>query len=277
MSFLVIPFRFSSFCSLPAAFLGLSFLLASCEVSHDAIIDSIHPSPSVISASVSPTAVNTDSMNVGPFQLPEDVLTISLLATIKIGHPSPSLVGYALYEDYRSEPLAAGELNDLGLPPDETASDSIYSGRVTFHINRSFIGNLIVELVPKSNSGTVGTAFLQTVQIQRFNNPPTLSQLQAPDTVRTSLMTEFVVSVQANDPDGISDVATVTRQTPAGSLWNLNDSGVNGDLVAGDGIYTETVSLSPPPSPGSYTFVFRALDQSSATSNTIQHTIVVVQ
>ncbi|MEX1138947.1 MAG: choice-of-anchor X domain-containing protein [Bacteroidota bacterium] len=214
-------------------------------------------------------------MNIGPFQLPEDILTIILTASVKVG-ASPSTVGYTLFQDRRLQPLTEGELNNLGVSPDIFASDSIFTGAVTFQINRSFIGNLTLELVPQSSDGIIGTSFLQTIEIQRFNHPPVLSNLQAPDTVRISLQS-FVISVQASDPDGAPDIASVTRQTPSGLILNLNDSGTNGDAVAGDGIYTEVVDLDSSTPLGSYSFVFRALDQSNATSNTILHTIIVLQ
>lgn len=269
MSFPLVLTRFIRLLSLPGAVLGLLLVATSCEVSQDGIIDTIFISPSILSASVSPTAVNTDSMNVGPVRLPEDVLTIKITAAVKINAPTNSRVRYAVFSDRRSFPISEGELANSGV-------DSIFAGEVQFQVQRTFIGNLMLEITAESNPGSFGTSFIQIITIQRLNQPPVLSNLQAPDTVRTSIQQSFIVTVEVNDPDGASDILSVTRQTPSNLVLNLNDQGTNGDAVAGDGIFTETVSLSPPPPPGDYQFQFRALDRSNAASNTINHSVVVI-
>lgn len=263
--------HFSSFSALPTGFLGLSFLLVSCETPQDAIIDSIHQSPAIISASISPTVINTDSMNVGPIRLPEDILTITITASGKFNIPTNSRVRYAISFDQRSAPISEGELSPSGV-----ATDSIFAGEISFQIQRAFIGNLMLELTAESKAGGFGTSFIQTIAIQRQNQAPVISNLQAPDTVRTSIQQSFLITVQANDPDGASDILSVTRQTPSNLVLTLNDAGTNGDAIAGDGIFSETVSLVPPPPPDAYSFQFRALDRSNVASNTINHTVVVI-
>lgn len=272
MSFYSASSRFSSVLWIPFTFLGFSLFLVSCEVSHDAVIDSIHQSPNIISASISPKVINTDSINLGPIRLPEEILTIKIAASVKINTPTYSRIHYAVFFDRRSAPISEGEFSYSG-----ASADSTFTGEVNFQIQRVFIGNLMLELTPESREGNFGTSFIQTVAIQRLNQAPVLSNLQAPDTVRTSLQQSFIITVQANDPDGASDILSVTRQTPSNLVLTLNDAGTNGDAVAGDGIFTETVDLTPPPPPGSYPFQFRALDRSNAASNTINHTVVVIQ
>lgn len=251
-----------------------SFALTGCEIHHNGVIDVLHQPTGILFATVTPTEILTDSIHIGPFQTPEDILTISVQIMIKSGGSYPSLVGYGLFEDLRSTPIATGELNDLGHAPDNSPSDSVFSGMLTFQIGRSFIGDLFLELVPWDSFGSPGTSFVQRIGIKRVNHPPELSNLQAPDTIRTTASSSFLISVRVIDPDGAADVATVTRLTPSGNTFFLNDTGINGDLIAGDGIFTE--SVSPPTVVGSYTFLFRALDLSKATSNTIQHTIIVL-
>lgn len=259
-----------------AIFIGMTFAIASCEAPHDAVIDPIYQPPAIASASVSPAIINTDSMNVGPIRLPEDVLTITLVSSATIDLYTGSVVSYTIFTDRRLDPLAQGVLRNDGAPPDTSPSDSVFAGEVQFQVHRSFVGVLMVELVAQNNKGLTGASFLQSIAIQRLNQAPVLSNLQAPDTVQPSVQQSFVVTVQGADPDGIADIVSVTRQTPANNIFNLNDSGVNGDLVAGDGIFTETVSINPPPPSGSYPFQFKALDRSNVQSNIIFHTVVVI-
>jgi hypothetical protein len=133
-----------------------------------------------------------------------------------------------------------------------------------------------VEFYAEGNGGFFSNTSIQPLQIVRRNRPPVLSDLRAPDTVRTSAQSSFLITVRASDPDGLDDIRTVTRTTPSGLVVQLNDRGVNGDAVAGDGIFTETVSLSPPPAPGVYEFRFQAFDRLNAGSNIIVHSVTVV-
>ncbi|MEX2115516.1 MAG: hypothetical protein WEB37_01415 [Bacteroidota bacterium] len=230
----------------------------------------------MLSASVTPTVVNTDLINIEPIQLPEDILPITLVASAKLTVASDCVVRYAIFSDRRLDPIAEGELNNIGVFPDISPLDSVFTGDVRFQVQRSFVGNLMLELLAQSSQGVTGTSFVQTILIQRLNQPPVLSNLQAPDTVRTSLQQSFLITVQASDPNGAADIVSVSRITSIMNTYFLNDSGLFGDAIAGDGVFTETVGLTPPPNPGLYQFSFRALDQLNARSNVLLHTIVVL-
>ncbi|HEX9615383.1 MAG TPA: choice-of-anchor X domain-containing protein [Bacteroidota bacterium] len=255
----------------------LVFFLGSCEPGGDSVIDYVLPSPVLVSGSVSPTIINTDTINVGPERLPEDVLPLSLVARLNVKHSgNPVTVRFFVYENRPSSPISEGLLYDDGTLPDSTASDSTFSGLVQFQIVRSDIGTISVELVAEAN-GLQSSSLLHTITIERLNQPPVLSKLQAPDTVHTGEETSFVITVNVSDSDGLADIKSVTRRTPSNLVLPLNDSGANGDVAAGDGVFTETVALTPPPPPGPYQFTFQALDRSNASSNLIMHTIIVMQ
>ncbi len=105
---------------------------------------------------------------------------------------------------------------------------------------------------------------------------PIISNLVSPDTVRTGQVSTFIISLLAQDADGLFDIVSVTRTTPSGLVLPLRDDGTNGDTTPGDGIFTETVSVVPPPPPGDYLFRFKARDCAGLESNDLQKTIVIV-
>lgn len=256
------------------------FFLSSCETKDSAVIDSTGVSPFLSSAFIVPATINTDTVNIGTDPKPDDALLLSVKAYAIVGMagslPSQIAVRARLLKETGSSPLTTVELRDDGVGVDSTKSDGTFSGIVRFSIRRSEVGMYRVEFYAEGNGGFFSNTSIQPLQIVRRNRPPVLSDLRAPDTVRTSAQSSFLITVRASDPDGLDDIRTVTRTTPSGLVVQLNDRGVNGDAVAGDGIFTETVSLSPPPAPGVYEFRFQAFDRLNAGSNIIVHSVTVV-
>lgn len=254
---------------------------ASCEKQDSAVIDSIGFVPILSSVVINPSSINTDTINVGPERKPEDNLPLSVktyaILASGAGVKQVKAVNARLLREPGLSAIASVELLDDGSGVDSTKGDGVFSGWINFSIKRSEVGNYRVEVSAEGSGGFTSTAIIQTLQILRLNRPPVLSDLRAPDTVRTSMQTSFLITVRASDPDGLDDIRSVTRTTPSNLVLQLNDSGVNGDAVAGDGIFSELVSLSPPPAPGSYQFRFQAFDRSNAGSNVLLHTITVVQ
>jgi hypothetical protein len=137
------------------------------------------------------------------------------------------------------------------------------------------------------NTNTVAKHFFT------FNNglnypSPVISNLIAPDTVTINpLDTTFIdISVQVHDDAGLGDIAYVFFNSyvpPNGAASHSNpilmfDDGksVHGDSQAGDGIYSQVVSLPPTGVPkGIFRWEFQAQNNSSKLSNTIIHYIVV--
>ncbi|MBI4428369.1 MAG: hypothetical protein HY562_04555, partial [Ignavibacteriales bacterium] len=253
----------------------------SCEKKDSTVIDSGGISPLLTKASLLPSTINTDSVNIGPTRLPEDVLSLTTAAFATASSPlAPKgivKIEYLVKSVQGSSILSSGELFDNGFPPDAVKGDSVYSGTVTFQIVRSTIGILSVEFVSEGTAGFRSNSLFLPLEIVRTNQPPVLSDLIAPDTVRTSTQTSFVITVRALDPDGLADIRSVTRTTDGGTPRPLNDNGVNGDMNPGDGIFTETVSLEPAPPAGEYEFRFQAFDRSNAESNTLTKRITVVR
>jgi hypothetical protein len=55
-----------------------------------------------------------------------------------------------------------------------------------------------------------------------------------------------------------------------------NLSGISGDDIAGDGIYSIIIQLPPNTQKGKYRFEFQAIDKSNASSNILTHYIYVL-
>ena len=254
-------------------------LLLSCEKREDSIVDSTGTAPSLLNAYLVPSSINTDTINIAPLQSPDDLLTLRFQAFARVTHPaglsSVSKVSFSFFDGSTQEAISSGVLTDNGVLPDQKSGDSLFSAAVAFQIPRSKAGNFIIQLSAEDPQSYKSNETLLPLLVYRLNRPPVLSNLQAPDTVHTNAVSSFLITVHASDPDGLADVKTVSRITPSGLVLPLNDSGANGDAVAGDGIYTETVSLNPIPPNGAYDFKFQATDNLNAVSNTLIHRIVI--
>lgn len=263
---------------LPAFSFFLVLVSLACEYTGKDIIDPSGPPPLLLQADLSPASVNTDTINIGPERLPDDLLSIQLRVQAKFAHAAeddrPLLPSFSILRNRRDAPLLTALLADGGMGPDLIAGDSVFTALVTLQIPRSTIGLFYGEVWADDARGSRSNTALLPFTITRLNQPPELSSFQAPDTVHTGTQMSFFVSVKVTDPDGQADIRTVTRTTPSNLVLQLNDSGLNGDAMAGDSVYTETVSLNPPPPPGSYEFRFQARDRSNVGSAIIYHTIV---
>ncbi len=192
----------------------------------------------------------------------------TLLVSASVYTASGGIVGSAF-----SKPFT-----DNGALGDRTAYDGIF----TAIVNRSALlaqntsrFEFLITVSEKGKSGKVSTTVFVS-QNPANGHPPVVSNVTAPDTVNTSEVTAFLITVQASDPEGLSDILSVTRTTPSNTVLLLNDSGTNGDATAGDGVFSELVSVDPAPPEGSYTFTFQATDRLGLKSNSLQKTIVIV-
>ena len=127
----------------------------------------------------------------------------------------------------------------------------------------------------------------------KYNNsqdrkPPVLSNLMMPDTLAIGM--EMVFSVDAVDPNGLSDIMQVFYELyrPDGTqvsnsegitefpLFDDGDTEANGDLVEGDGVYTVKLTFPNGVQTGSWRFEFTAKDRENLASNIIIHFLEVI-
>ncbi len=174
------------------------------------------------------------------------------------------------------------DFSDDGLEGDRLALDKVFTGildRAVWLQKSTSQFEVVLEISDGSVNGR--SVSLIVSQNPSSGHAPVISNFNAPDTVYTSRNSDFKMTVQVSDAEGLLDIASVTRVnvTGGGSPRPLSDNGPaddSGDQVASDGIYTETVSVSPPPAPGSYLFRVQATDLLGLKSNTIERTIVIV-
>jgi len=265
-------------------------LIVGCEKKETSLIDSSGPPPTLLNAEISPSSVNSDSINVGSSRTPDDVLAISTIVTAHANANSDNPiqdVRFVLRGPITSQPIADGPLLDDGIGIDVKANDGIYTARVSFEIKRVEIGDFSIEINAESRNGLISNTTLARLKIFRGNTPPSLSTLEAPDTLTLGSQSQLLtLRILATDPDGLADIARVVFSSfkPDGSAsggnpFQMFDDGAasHGDVRAGDGTYSLTISLPPSTQPGVYRFEFQAFDRSNAASAILIHRITVKQ
>ena len=272
---------FPPFLHLLIALTGIWLLSSSCEQKDLRIVDSIGSAPQVLSVSLIPASVNSDTINVGPDRKPTDLLSYDLRISASVSHPvgqnQIAETQFTFFRTKREPEIARGLLSDNGIFPDSIANDSIFTGSVKFTAIRSEIGTFYAEVGSSDAQEFTSNPVRIPFTILRLNQAPVISNLVAPDTVYRSLQTPFTVSVQASDPDGLYDLVSVTMTNENNSVFSLHDDGINGDEMGGDGIFTQVFAFPTDQPLGPYVFTFKAIDRSNVSSAVLTKTIVVAQ
>jgi hypothetical protein len=268
----------------------LFFALGGCSLDKSSLVDVDLASPTISSPALSIESIDTDTMFVNGAKNPGDILTASIIVTVK-SKGAVSSVSSSIVDPATSSVLQSADLHDDGVFPDAAAGDSIFTGSLTFSFQRSFVGEFTTVVRCTVPNGRSGNEWIVPLRIRRGNTPPTLSNLQAPDTVVIGSTTQLIqLTVRAADVDGLDDVQKVqfksyfpeTDTIPRGNpILLFDDGGSSGDisdtdLVPGDGIFTVTIQLPPTVSKGTRRFEFQAFDRAGSGSNIINKLIVVM-
>jgi hypothetical protein len=115
------------------------------------------------------------------------------------------------------------------------------------------------------------------------NEAPVISDLIAPDSMQKGSIDTFYIFIKASDPEGLDDITNVFYMVtrPDDTLrgpYDLYDNGLNGDSVAGDGVFSG--GFRPPTLQnlsGNFIFSFKARDKKGAYSNTIDKIITAYE
>ena len=109
-----------------------------------------------------------------------------------------------------------------------------------------------------------------------INRAPVIIKYHIPDTVYVDEIVPFYLSVKASDPDSQDFISKVTYQilgpkvTELAEEGILNDNGINGDSLAGDGIYSiKTTTEFANWKFGEYHLMIMAFDSRNKSSNSI--------
>ncbi len=185
-------------------------------------------------------------------------------------------------------PIVLYDNGNVSANGDTVSGDNIYSNK--FPLSHSYPkGNYQIQFFVTDNLNQTSMAAIRSFVFDngQANLPSAISNLTMPDSV--SFGVSFAFTVKAEDPNGLSDIASVFYKLyrPDGTLvvnsqgiseFTLSDNGdtdVTGDVTAHDGIFTNQLAIPSGQQTGKWKFAFQARDKSGLVSNIIQHNLVV--
>jgi len=214
--------------------------------------------------------------------LPEDVTALDSIWTemyLASGDLADSLGTDSLWKQVT--------LNDSAVSGDILPQDGVYARKFDSSLPEGTGGSVRFEFY----AFTVGDTSNASDTLRLANLRPVIVSVSAADTLVLPSEGAYrldTVRVTVADPDGLTDIRTVnfTSLKPDSALANNGDPlplADNGDLSgwgdesAEDGIYSRITPLPSDALTGDYIYKFVARDFGGAVSDTVRHTVVVVQ
>ena len=249
-------------------FLLIPLLIWGCEKTYEDIIDS-----------------GTDNYQVSSIAGIKDTVDMKVpgdsLLNLRLIFTPPSQVYKAYFDMYDSDN------NRLNSAPVEMYKiiDDLYENH--FILMREYpIGKYTVKFSAEGFEGSIKQVALATFYFKngQDNLPPVIANTMIdPDTVVITQPTVISTSVEASDPNGSSDILEVyfvvyrPDGTTSGNKVFLYDDGKseNGDLTAGDGIFSRLIQVDQSNQKGTYRFEFLAKDRIGDLSNLINHFVLI--
>ena len=258
-------------------FAGLLF--SSCEKKDDSVIDPSLNFPSITSASINPSTVDTTIVHSIAYA---HVTSVDPIESVTATVTGPNAASEGVYT-----------LKDDGVAPDSIADDGIFSGYINYTMDCRLVGGHKVEFLAKSVSGLVSNNIIQFLNvINSHDRKPVLSDLIAPDSLQRPIsgVNGAFLQVTATDPDGNCDISPISgvffnsikpdSTGASGNPFSMYDDGdqVNHcDQTANDSKFSLCISIDNTAQLGYYKFKFNARDRSNQLSDTLIHLIKVYQ
>jgi hypothetical protein len=185
-----------------------------------------------------------------------------------------------LYPPLRPEPVVRLSLS--GMPSDASPpyTDFGFAGDLSKVLAIS--GSYAFRFQARDKAGFLSLPKVAHVVLTLPNQPPVLSELTVPDSVSRRVTEPILLTVRVTDPQGAADIQRVYFNSfkpggspSSGNPFSMTDDGTNGDVTAGDGIYSRGISISVSNSLGDYRFDFYAADMAGAVSEGLTHVIRV--
>ena len=265
----------------PALFVSIVLLFGSCEKKDNSLVNSTGTPPLLTQVSLSPSQINSDTINVGSIRQPDDLLTITttIVARVQSNFLPPPSVIYSVSSTDSLQIVSQGALLDDGMVPDQSKGDGLFTAKASFQIRRVQVGKYVVQVNAESPDGYRSNTIIAPLAVVRGNHPPVISNLVAPDSIKLGNQSQvLLLTVSASDPDGLSDVAKLVfnsykpdSSASGGNPFIMYDDGLasHGDEKARDGVFSLLISLPPNTQTGTYRFEFQAFDRSNEPSNII--------
>lgn len=193
---------------------------------------------------------------------------------------------YSPVDQLNSSAVRLYDDGNLALHGDQTAGDNSYAAK--FPLSQYYPnGKYKIEYFVTDKYGTTSKAAVHNFAYNngQSNIAPALSNLVMADSVVVDTpQTNIPIHVTAADSNGLSDIESVFFITyrPDGSTSGarvaLLDDGKtadDGDVTAGDGIYSIIIKVTPSNAKGVYRFEFQAQDRGKKLSDKIIHNILI--
>lgn len=157
-------------------------------------------------------------------------------------------------------------------------------------VSRAESGRFTVSVFASDTRGHLSNVAYHVIDVTASSEPPVIVAVDMPDRVTRPAAGEPPVSialvVEADDPDGLDNIAFVQVIVNGGTSLRLCDDGgqgvcnagfgaSSGDAVAGDGRFTLTIQLESSNAAGTNTFEFSVVDRSGLRSSVEARTLVV--
>lgn len=198
--------------------------------------------------------------------------------------------------------LPKDNLWSVAIPPAFTFKDIVFDPVEEIYITRFWEGKYAFEILATDKSGK--NFLLQDSIFYTAGNPPEITSIFAPDTVRFLQFSEHTAEViwsqdstqffdvdtlslrfkaTINDEEGLSNVKTAwitvegTSGNPSPPI-SMDDSGdsFKGDEVAGDGVFTVTLSINKGNPTFNFPLVYYVIDKDGLASEPVLDTLVVI-
>ncbi len=118
------------------------------------------------------------------------------------------------------------------------------------------------------------------------NDPPRIRSIELPDSVQLPPVDRELITVRARvvDSQSLADIQRVyftvkrigSNQTNEVELYDDGNMPDNGDLLAGDGVFSRIIVLLSTNMPGDYVFTFYAIDRVQQMATTVVDTMTVL-
>jgi hypothetical protein len=174
-------------------------------------------------------------------------------------------------------------MRDDGTGGDLRPGDGVFSVQADLQNAAKAAGPYLVRFEAQDAKGAKSRALVVKSTVTGVNGPPVLSDLTAPETVSRQSSLPILLSVRAEDPQGLTDVKRVYFNTTkpdgtpsSGNPFLMSDDGANGDKIKGDGVYSLEIFVTPQNTLGVYRFEFFGEDLSGVLSQSIVRLIDVV-
>ena len=214
--------------------------------------------------------------------------TEDVLFMIKVEDPQ----GLVNIKQVGIEILQQGQIIDSGTMWDDGQNSDIISQNGTFTYSvipnqLSFsVGEIVVSFLAEDFDGNKSPELVDTIKVEENipNEPPKVVEVTGPVTISRSQGGVHLLQATVSDPQGLDDIQKVffnsflpSGSPSSGNPFNMYDTGVNGDISSGDGIYSFQFTIGPSNTLGNYRFEVQAQDKSGVQSGVIAHVISVVQ